>query len=61
MIADHTGHKLIVVSGETNITSLDGLREMVGNTKVKITNIRWFPDNIKATEKVKFYLTMKYD
>ena len=51
MIADHTGHELIVVSGETNITCLDGLREMVGNTKIKITNIGWFPDNIKATEK----------
>ena len=51
MIADDTGHELIVVSGETNITCLDGLREMVGKTKVEITNIRRFPDNIKATEK----------
>ena len=51
MIVDHTGHELIVVSGETNVTCLDGLREMVGNTKVKITNIGQFPDNIKATEK----------
>ena len=61
MIANHTGHELIVVSGETNITCLDGLREMVGKTKVKITNIGWFPDNIKATDKVKLYLMMKYD
>ena len=48
---DHTGHELIVVSGETNITCLDGLREMVGKTKVIITDIGRFPDNIKATEK----------
>ena len=41
----------MVVSGEINITSLDGLREMVGKTKVEITNIGLFPDNIKATEK----------
>ena len=51
VIEDHTGHELIVVSGETNITYLDGLREMVGKTKVEITNIGWIPDNIKATEK----------
>ena len=41
----------MVVSGETDITSLDGLREMVGKTKVEITNIGQFPDSINATEK----------
>ena len=45
----------MVVSGETNITSLDGLREMVGKTKVEITNIGWFPDNLKATKKSQIY------
>ena len=41
----------MVVSGEANITSLDGLREMVGKTKVDVTNIGQFPDNIKVTGK----------
>ena len=51
MIADHTAHELVVVSGEANIASIDGLRKMVQKTKVEITNFGWFENNIKVTEK----------
>ena len=51
MIADHTGSEMVVVSGEANITSIDGLRESVQKTKVEITNIGRFEDNIKVNDK----------
>ena len=51
MIADHTGSEMVVVSGEANITSIDGLRESVQKTKVEITNIGRFEDNIKMNDK----------
>ena len=39
VIADHTGSEMVVVSGEANVTSLDGLCESFRKTKVEITNI----------------------
>ena len=42
---------MVVVSGEANITSIDGLCESVQKTKVEITNIGQFEDNIKVSDK----------
>ena len=38
MIADHTESEIVVVSGEANITLLDGLCESVQKMEVEITN-----------------------
>ena len=51
MIADHTGSEMVVVSGEANIASIDGLHESVQKTTEEITNIGQFEDNIKANDK----------
>ena len=61
MIADHTGSEMAVMSGEANITSIDGLHESVRKTKVEIQILDDLRITSRQMTKIVLYLMMKYD